>query len=299
MKKVVIPTKILFIICVSLIMLCLICNFCYNIWFRETYLQSSSLVSLKTDVIEEINLNSGKIETKSFSANNIDLCEINLVTNGKNIFRFADNKWIEIPISGYKIEEKPVIINDAVYFVAPDPTDTEEFPDYFIWKYQNGEIIKFHEKDLIYASTILAYNDCLIFCEKNGYLKSNIIEKNVITGEERKLAAGNNICWKTNGEELFFDSPYYGLSLLNIVTGKIVTIDSDVNLLASPVYNSNEQILFIIYENPKNPFSYLSFHLGFYYLDSNKYISCWDYFEHINFAYDENTFPDLAYVYWN
>jgi len=290
----------LLIICISLISIGLICYFFNNICFRETYLQSSSVVSLKTDIIEEINLNSGEIETKSFLPNNISLSEINLITNGKKIFQFVDNKWIEVLISGYEIEEKPVIINDAVYFVAPDPTDTEDFPDFFIWKYQSGEITKFHEKDLIYASAILAYNNCLIFCEKNSYVKANIIEKNVITGEERKLADGNNICWKTNGKEIFFDSPYSGLSLLNIITGETKSINAEINLLASPVYNPNEQILLMIYEDPKNPFSnYWLYQIGFYYLDSNKYISCWDYFKHLYLVYDETTFPDLAYVYWN
>lgn len=289
--------KMLFIICVSLTGITLLSYFGYNMWFKENYLQFSSLVSMRTDTIEETNLNSGEVNSKPFSTNNINLSETNLVTNGKYVFYFMDNKWIEVPIYGYEITEKPVSINDAIYFVSPDPGDMEKHPDVFIWKYKNGEVTKFHEKDIVSANAILSYDNCLIFCEKNGY-KAKIIEKNVISGEERKLGYGNNICWKTNGEEIFFDSPYSGLSLLNIITGETETIDADINLLASPIYNSNDQILFMIYENPKNAFSYLSYQVGFYYLDSNKYVSCWDYFKYLKLAYDETTFPDLAYVYW-
>ncbi|MBR5872579.1 MAG: hypothetical protein IKZ06_02925, partial [Oscillospiraceae bacterium] len=103
MKKVGLSIKMLFIICISLVGIGLICYFFNNIYFRETYLQSSSVVSLKTDIIEEINLNSGEIETNSFLPYNINLSEINLITNGEKIFQFVDNKWIEVLISGYEI----------------------------------------------------------------------------------------------------------------------------------------------------------------------------------------------------
>lgn len=274
------------------------CNLMYSMYNINQIQQHNTI---ETSVLyinnNSINISNFKSKTsqKILFQEYIDSAKEDFIMHdSKNIYLFEDNNWNNFYIADYLIEEKPVKINDLIFFVSSDPKENSQFPDRFIWSFCNGKIDKFSNYDIAENSAILAYEDNLIFVEGN-----NIICKNIYSGKQSVLAKGSYICWKEEGKSFFYQAFAEGLSVYDIDLGEKSLIDKEINLLSSPIYDSKDDVLFFVCDNPKNKSSNIKPIRGFYFLDDDIFITMNYYFNSFGFMdYEEFTSKPISSFYW-
>ena len=270
------------------------------VFIGEKHLIPSSLISINNGSVVTLELNSGRTENTFIEEYNTQIENTDVVSDGNSIYFFKNGKWNKLPINGYEIEKKPVLIGSAIFFVSAEPEDLSPSSKLFVWKYENGEIIKYSKNSVWPWSDILAFDDNLIFVNSSDL---SIRCKNVLSGDERILAFGSSICWKEIGKSFYFQALGEGLALYNMESSETVIINEKVDLASSPIYNEKRNVLMITCDDPNNIYSYSNYVAIFYYLDSNKFIYCSDYFKYMNIDSDITHIgyaePTVDHIYWN
>lgn len=284
------------------ILLLVLCNLifcsCTVTNMHEKYVIPSNLIKLDGETLVSLDLASGEKNTFQIGEYDFDINGTSVISDGNSIYLFDGGTWNRLPIDGYKIHNKPVIADDSVFFVSPDPEDLSTFPKLFIWKYEKGDITKFSENPVWYGSNILAFENNLIFVRNSDL---SIVCKNLGSGAENHLGYGSCLCWKEKGKSFYFQAYAEGLALYDIASKEISVIDKKIDLHSSPIYDEEKNILIITCDDPRN-YSSVSYSVaGLYFLNDNKLIYCDDYFKYVGINSDilniESFEPSIKFIY--
>jgi len=280
----------LFALCSFMLCGCTVAN------MNEKYVIPSNLIKFDDETLVSLDLASGETNIFQIDEYNSDINGTSAISDGNSIYLFDNEKWNRLPIDGYKIHHKPILINDAVYFLSTDPDDVSTFPPIFIWKYEEGNITKFLENPVSYSGNMLEFEDNLIFVRD-----LSIVCMNLSSGEEIYLCDGSHLCWKEKGKSFYFQAYAEGLALYDIESKETSIINKKIDLHSAPIYKEENDVLMITCDDPRN-ISSISFTVaGFYFLNDNKFIYCDDYFKYVGINSDilnaESFEPSIKFIY--
>lgn len=265
---------------------------------HEKYIIQSNIIKLDGETLMLYDLSSGEKNTFSVDEYHFAINGASVISDGNSIYFFENERWNKLTINKYEIHNKPIIVDDSIFFVSPDPEDLSTFPKLFIWKYEKNIITKFSENPVWYGSNILAFEDNLIFVRNSDL---SIVCKNLSSGSENHLGYGSCLCWKEKGKSFYFQAYAEGLALYDIASKEISIIDKKIDLHSSPIYDEEENILIITCDDPRN-YSSVSYSVaGLYFLNDNKFIYCDDYFKYVGINSDilnvESFEPSIKFIY--
>ncbi len=263
---------------------------------HENIILHSNIIVLDNESVCRIDLSTLSEERYSIEEYSKTFSQDVLIVENSNLIRIKNGKK-EILFSTDKIIlGTPTAINNNIYFIAFSEGDNSNA---YLYAFENNQIKRFWDLPVSASSDILVYGNKLFFVEatskrfeiiNNNSKKSikkddfqwnsRVICKNVISGETDFICNGENICWKIPGEEMFVSTLSGGFKLLNLNNNTFEIIDEGLNVFCSPIYNVNEDVLFIVANNEKGTTSSVE-RSGFYYLDKKKFITWETYLDTI------------------
>ena len=273
---------------------------CYeNIYeenFKNKYGLSSEIVVLEEDEATIVSLATGEFDNIPFSCIGDKLKGTDILQcNGKIYYR-ESRDFVEFIKTKFDVEVNPIIIGDSIYFVAEEPDDLSDWPQNWLWEYNNGQYKKIHDLPIVNANLILSFDSSIIFVEDNDP-NDRILCLDTTSGETKTICYGFNICWKEKGESFFYCPEYGSLAIFDLETGISSIIDDNITIYASPVYNENENVL-IVFCHKENSGSLPLMETAFYYIDLKECIPFSKYLKHINAKSTKDFITSLPLVYW-
>ncbi|MBQ7874077.1 MAG: hypothetical protein IJ306_02775 [Oscillospiraceae bacterium] len=298
-KKITLTIVTALLICVTAV----ICISIYkNIKFREEFALSSSITVIENGEVTTVDFATGKIKKSEMDIEKLDLGEETVFANGGDIYSKENGEWVKILSTEYEIEGKPIISDDMVYFIAPEPeSEGGRYLLFYIWKAKNGIIEKYHEKP-VDVSGLLLYDDKIIFVEKSEFSDHfTVREKSIVDGKETLLTAGYEISWYEHGKSFFYINKKGGkLCVYNLEADEQKTIDYDIDYYRCINYNCDENVILLAKDRPGWQWDYCEPINAIYYMDSGELIYFDTYFSKICLNKKENLwFTDFSAWYWN
>lgn len=279
-----------------LILLCiLLCSGCKVATMKEKHIIDGTLVTVLGGSFNFVELDTGKTKTFSIEEYDKPIGKTEIVADENSIYIFENGKWSKLPLEGYEMREKPVRINDSVFFVSCDLNRT----GLYIWKYENGKTEKFSDYEVGFWGGLLVFEDNLIYGTND-----NIICCNISSGEKEVLTQGYYFSWKEEGKSIYYRPVgKNGLWIYDIETGTKEIVDDELHLLGNPVYNADNNVILITCDDPLNYGSNEYIVGGLYYPESNDFVYWKSYAKRMNIPFDitkqEWFEASVTHTYWN